>query len=118
MANVLRKLNKGEKVSGADLNSVDQSAETSQAEGALQPVGGGFWGLPKINVGHIPEEAFGKVNAADKAMGPFPAVTGKAVEALTRNPAQAAAFDKMFGPGQAKKWLPKQPKPVAAEALP
>lgn len=133
MANVLRKINAGERVTQSDIGALDQTSEATQAEDAMAPAGGGSW-LPdwvtkplKIygqvyqppGVGlalKMRDDAtkFAKEKENAKKVGPFAPVTQRAIQALIANPSQAETFDKMFGPGEAEKWLPKKQKPVEA----
>lgn len=128
MANVLRKLNAGEKVTNADISALDHAGEASQAEAALEPGGGGSWvpdwvtaPLKAYGPALVPPSAgimrkmrtdadqFAKQEKDKAKVGPFPPVTQRAVEALKNDPSKAEDFDKMFGPGSAEKWLPKAP---------
>ena len=42
-----------------------------------------------------------------KRFGPYAEVTDEAVESLIQNPQLAAEFDKLYGPGEAAKWMPQ-----------
>jgi len=118
---VLRKMANNEKPSRVEMQGLDAAKDASLAEKGMN----GQLPSPENSIKQAVEQpvqpgpkiyprAIGRV-APDykppvKHFGPFAPVTDSAVEKLMANPNLAPEFDKIFGPGEAARWLPKVPQ--------